>query len=197
MYTQDPIKEYRSRNRGMYDDVDQRTQESHTTVQDLRLMEENSYLDRIMEGQHGSRFMRFDLSSKTLEVYDYDKEKEFDPEKSLGVSAFKKEMKPHYESKVSIRYGNSPKIMLDKMSQGIADRIEINTIRAEIIVFGDSMLRSGQCLNVNLPIWNQDQQEIGDRLTGKFLMSEIHHQITHEEKYIQTIMIQKEAYEDL
>jgi hypothetical protein len=197
LYKQDPVTEYRSRNRGMHDKVDQRVQESHNTIQDLRLMEENSYLDRMVEGQHGAKFMRFDLNSKSVETFNYDKSSEYDNNKSLGAIAFKKELDVSYDNKTTIRYGNSPKTLLDKMAIGISSHIELDTIRAELIVFGDSTLRAGNCLIANLPIWNKDQDKVTDMLSGKFLITSIHHQLHHDEKYLQTMMIQKEAYEEL
>lgn len=197
LYTQEPVKEYKSRNKGMYDDPDQRVQESFNTIQDLKLMEENSYLDRMMEGQHGTSFNRFDLFSKRISVFEYDKEKFYDDQKSLGSVAHKKELDVSYQNRNTLRYGNNSNILLQGISKNVMSKIEASTIRVEITVFGDSFIRCGQTVVANLPIWNQDQQEVTDMISGKFLISEIHHQLNNEEKYMQTIMLQKEAYETL
>ena len=197
LYQQDPVREYRSRPAGMSDDEQQRVQEAHGTVQDIKVMEENSYLDRIMEGQHGTTSHRFDLFSKQLETYEYDKQSEFRKSKSLGANAYKKDIEASYEDRVAIRYDNNPTVQLPTIAKGIQQKVEINTIRVEITVFGDSIMRCGTCVDAYLPIWNKDQDQVTDMLTGKFLVSEIHHQLNNEEKYLQTIMLQKDAYENL
>lgn len=197
LYQQDTVSEYKSRNKGLYDDVDQRAQEAFSNIQDLKLLEENSYLDRLMEGQHGATFQRFDLFSKRMETFQYDRKKEYDELKSLGRYPFKKDIDVSYENKNNLKFGNDSNLILNELSKSHNSKIEVNMIRAELTIFGDSTLRCGQCVDINLPIWNQDQEETGDRISGKFLISNIHHQITHQEKYFQTIMIQKEAYEDL
>lgn len=197
LYKQEAVTEYKSRNKGLYDDTDQRAQEAFTNIQDIRVMEENSYLDRLMEGQHGAKFTRFDLKSKKLTTFDYAKQEQYDQEKSLGQLPFKKDLETSYQNKVSIRYGHDPKTILKDMSNGIMNKIELNTIRVELVLFGDSLLRCGLCVNANLPIWNKDQDKVTDMLTGKFLITELHHQFTMEETYMQTLMIQKEAYENL
>jgi hypothetical protein len=197
LYQQESVSEYKSRNKGLYDDVDQRAQEAFSNIQDLKLLEENSYLDRLMEGQHGATFHKFDLFTKTMSSFKYDRSKEYDETKSLGQYPFKKDIDVSLENKTSLAYGQNSKLLHSEISKGLNSKIELNMIRAELTIFGDSFLRCGQCVDINLPIWNKDQEETGDRLSGKFLISNIHHQISQQEKYTQTIMIQKEAYEDL
>lgn len=197
MYNKDPIRYYKSRNSGLYDVEQQRVQESYNNIQDFRIMNENSYIDRMLEGQHGASFCRLDLFSKQYEVFEYDKEQFYDKTKSLGELAHKKDLDISYENRTSLRYGIDPQTDFPSMSQGIMSKIELNTIRCEITIFGDSLLTCGEVVFVNLPIWNKDQADVTDMLTGNFLMTNIHHQLTQDNKFIQNIMIQKEAYEPL
>lgn len=197
LYTKNSVRSYRSRNRGLYDDETQRTQEAHGTIQHIKFLEENSYLDRIMEGQHGATFMRFDLYSKSIENFEYDKKTYYNKQKSLGAEPYKKELDVSYQDRMSIRYGNNSNIHLDGIAKGIEQKIEIDTVRFEISVYGDSFLKCGECIDVTIPNWNKDQSQIGDIVSGKFLMSDIHHQLINHNHYMQTIMIQKESYEQL
>jgi hypothetical protein len=197
LYKQDPVREYISRNKGIHENIDQRVQQAHSTIQDIRMLDENSYLDRISEGQHGSTALRYDLYSKSMERYEYNKEKNFDPEKSIGTKAFKKPMEVSCDSKIALRYDNKSPVALSTMQRNVMSKVELDTIRVEIVVFGDSTLRAGVCLLANLPIWNKDQRSVTDTLSGKFLISEIHHKLTNDDQYLQTMMLQKNAYEDL
>jgi hypothetical protein len=194
LYAQEPVIEYKSRNRGMFDNVDQRAEESANTFQDVKILDENSYLDRIMEGQHGVTSYRFDLFSKSLSKTEYDKAKFYNRAKSLGESPYKKELETSYESKGSIVNTSNSPISLDQKTKQKMQRIEISTMRAEVSVFGDSSIRAGVTCIANLPVWNKDQEQTPQTSSGKYLITYVHHQLLSD-KYMQTLMIQKDSYE--
>lgn len=196
LYQQEPVIEYKSRNRGMFDNVDKRFEESANTIQDLKVLDENSYLDRIMEGQHGITNYRFDLFSKEYTNVEYDKAKFFKKRKSLGDSAYKKELEASYTSRGNIGFVNDSLISLQDRTKGSMQKIEISTLRTEISVFGDSSIRCGQTCIANLPKWNKDQEQTPDASTGKYLITHVHHQLNGD-KYLQMLMLQKDSYETL
>ena len=194
LYQQEPKVEYFYKISGAFDDVKQKAVESFRSIQDVQNMEENSYLDRLMEGQHGLTANRFDLLSKDYESFNYKKSDFYNSERSLGSIPEKKSVPNSNESLVSIRYENDPSLLLSGITVSRMSKIEINTIRANIVVFGDSAIRVGEVCKATLPNWNVEQKDLKNSIDGRFLICDIHHTISSTE-YTQTMMIQKEAYE--
>lgn len=197
LYSSESIYEYTSKPKGMHKDTKNRVQDAHKNIQQIKILEENSYMDRMIEGLHGASFYRLDLLNKEYTVFNYDKEKFFDSSKSLGKYAYKKELDTVYENKFSMRYDNGSTLPLDVIAKSLQSKIEISTIRAEMSIFGNSILRCGKCIDLTLPNWNKDQDEVNDKISGKFLMGDIHHQLVKDNQYSQTIMLYKDAYEEL
>lgn len=197
LYKDDSIYEYTSKPKGMNKDPNKRIEDAHKNIQNIRILEENSYMDRMIEGLHGSTFSRFDLLTKEYNKFEYDKDSNFDESKSLGKYPHKKELQTSYQNKSNMRYDSNSTLPLESIAIGLQSIIEISTIRVEISIFGNSVLRCGKCIDLNLPVWNKDQDLITDRISGKFLMGDIHHQLIKDDTYTQTLMLYKDSYGDL
>lgn len=193
LYTQPAIIDYAYGGRGAYKDVKQAVPESNNTIQSFKLMEENSLMDRVMEGQHGSTTFEVNLLKKKVKDYIYNKESEFEPSKSLGDLAVKRSIPMSPNASMSIGYNLDPKFNLPDLVKSDALKVEVDTIRAEMAVFGDSFVRVGMTCDVRVPNWNMDQGAVKTMIDGKFLIASIHH-VLNNTNYVQSMMIQKDGY---
>lgn len=200
LYRQEPVASYYYAAAGVFDDIDKKHEESFEKIQGISIMDDNSYVDRIMDGLHGSRHVMFDLVTKTLldgQNTVYDKESWYDPSKSLGFVP----VKQHVERKddcVYMSYGAGVEDLMshrDKIDSKMK-RIELETFKCEIEVFGDSGIKVGDVLNCYIPNLNIDQENIKNEFSGNMLITAIHHELIPT-RYMQTIMVQKDSYEDL
>tara|TARA_B100000929_G_scaffold290599_1_gene284826 strand:- start:12053 stop:13246 length:1194 start_codon:yes stop_codon:yes gene_type:complete len=190
---QEPVKDYFYRNRGVFKEIDQKEVESFNSIQELEVLEENSLLDRTMEGIHGKTSVQFDLFSKEATKVEYDKEGSWNSEKSLSEVPHKNEVDVSYESRVRLGVNNNSSLNQRKAVSSVMKLIELSTIRVKIVVFGDSTIRVGQACNVTLPNWNQEQQEVKNKIDGKYLIGQIHHNLSNT-KMTQTMMLFKDGY---
>lgn len=193
LYQQEPVRSLTYKNAGIYKDADQKVIESFDGIQDIVVLEENSYLDRIMDGLHGLTAYRFDIQSKSYQKVEYDKEKFFKRNKSLSDIPHKKSVDGDYQSLISMRYSVGLNIPLKNTVNSRMKKIEMETVRVEITIFGDSTICCGQTVDVRLPNWNIDQANLKNSIDGKYLMGQMHHQFTST-KYMQTIMLYKDGY---
>ena len=194
LYQQEPSAQYHYRTKGVYDDVSQRFVEAFSNIQDITVMEENSYLDRLMEGQHGLSSIRFDLFNKQISKLEYNKERFFDRTKSLGDLAYKKEVETSNDDLTIMSYSNDNQFDQQRNVISRMRRVEIETFRAKVIIMGDSSLRVGNTCLCYIPNWNTSQHNLKSMIGEKFLITEIHHMLT-QTTYQQTMMIQKESYD--
>jgi len=194
LYQQDPVTAFYYRNTGVYKDIKQKNVESFNAIQDFEVLEEASFLDRVRDGQHGSQHLYLDLFAKKMVTKTFDRDQQFDPTKSLGDQASKKPLtNPKYTDRWFIEYVASDIDVRSKGYLSMMGRMVADTFNARIVTYGDSSLAAGQTCSVQLPNWNQDQENVKSSATGKFLMSEIKHTLSNKD-YYQTIMIQKDAF---
>lgn len=191
LFKGEPVREYYYRNAGMFNEVSQRVNESFGAIQDIAFLEENSYLDRIVEGQHGVTSEKFDLGSKEIRKAEYDRTK---GSVGLATQRVRRNIEPSYQSKSKIRLGFDSVIPEMDYTKNKMVLTELNTIRFQITVFGDSSIKAGDVCVATIPNWNQDQDEVKGDVSGKFLIGSIHHALSPT-TYMQTILIQKEGYE--
>lgn len=194
LYQQEPITEYTYRNAGYYEDVKNRAAEQFNSIQEIKILEENSLLDRVMDGLHGSKHMYFDLLSKKPTVVDYSKSEYYEKSKSLGALADKKEVDSG-DDVLFMNYNNNVQDIAQTRTLNKMRKLESETFKTEITVFGDSTIRAGMVVYVTIPNWNSDQLNIRSVYSGNMLIGSIRHTIT-QKHYAQSIMLQKESYED-
>ena len=200
LYRQEPVASYYYGAAGVFEDIDKKHEESFEKIQAINIMDDNSFTDRLLDGLHGSRHVMFDLVTKTLmdgQDVVYDKESWFDPSKSLGNISVKQKIDKKDDC-VFISYGSGVQDLLshkDRIDSRMK-RIELETFKCEIEVFGDSRTKVGDVLNCYIPNLNMDQENIKNEFSGNMLITSIHHELIPT-RYMQTIMIQKDSYEDL
>lgn len=194
LYQQEPVARYMNRLAGVYDDVKERSIEQFESIQGIEYLEENSLLDRLNDGLHGSDHVYFDLVTKQTIQHHYRKSDVYDRTKSLGEIPDKKEIADGHDiinlGYVADNLAQTPYVVDSKMKL-----IEAGTFRANIMVFGDSKLKAGDVLEVYLPRLYVDQENKRNVFEGKVLISAIRHTITPDE-YIQEIEIIKDAYNE-
>lgn len=193
LYKQDPVRSLTYKGAGIHKEVEQKVVESFDGIQDIIILEENSYLDRIMDGVHGMTAYRYDMFSKEYKKVEYDKESFFSRDKSLSDLAHKKELEGNYQAVTTMKYNIGMNIPLKNTVNSRMKRIEMETNRVQVSIFGDSTIQCGQVANVKLPNWNVDQSNLKNSVDGDYLMGQIHHQLTST-KYMQTIMLYKDGY---
>ena len=194
LYQQEPVAKYTSRLGGIYEDVQQRVQESFETIQSIKFYEENSFLDRINDGIHGSKHTYFDIVKKQIITHEYEKDLFYNKEKSLGSIANKKKMKKGDD--VTLLSYTSDKIELTEFDMiNRMKHIESKMFSAEISVFGDSKLKAGDVISVYFPRNQADQTSLDNVFDGEVLIFSIRHTFTRDQ-YVQEIEIVKDAYSD-
>lgn len=194
LYQQEPIARYRTRLAGQYDDVSQRVQEQFESVQDITYNEENSFLDRIVDGLHGSNHHYFDIVTKEIVNNRYVKNEQFDRNKSLGQNPDKKDLGAG-DDVTFLNYSSDNLMLSMDEVNNMMKKIESETFKAEITVFGDSTLKVGDVLEVYFPRLNENQDSISTVYEGKVLIDSIRHTITAT-KYIQEIGVRKDSYNE-
>ncbi len=194
LYQQQPVARYTNRLAGHYDDVKQRAIEQFESIQDIKYYEENSLLDRLNDGLHGSEHVYFDIVNKQLVTHHYRKSDKFDKLKSLGEIPDKKDIPDGHD----VMYMNYVADTLNRTPFHMETRmklVESTMFKAFITVFGDSRLKAGDVLEVYFPRLqvDQDQKNIYE---GKVLISAIRHTFTPDQ-YMQEIEIIKDAYNEI
>lgn len=198
LYQQEPVASYKYALAGAYNNVNNKNEESFENIQDIRVKNENSLSDKIMDGLYGSKHCIFDLMTKTF-INDstvlYNKDEWYNKEKSLGKYPSRKKQEQR-EDIIKMSYGSGVDDLVlhrDRINSEMK-RIELELCTAEILVFGDSKLKVGDVIECFLPNLNMDQDNIESPFSGKFLITAIKHMIMPE-TYTQTIQVQKDAYE--
>lgn len=195
MYQRDIVASYTNRQAGVYEETSQRNIEQFESIQGINIDEENSFMDRMMDGIHGSNFGHFNLMTKTFTNFHYRKNDDFDPSKSLGSIPDKKFVDDGNDTQ-SIAYESSDPLIWFDEARGIMKLIESETFRAKVSVFGDSNLKSGDLIRLSVPNWNVDQENVKTGFDGSVLISSIRHTITPK-TYAQVLGVRKDAYEEL
>lgn len=194
LYKQEPVTEFINRDAGIFKDAKQHTVERFNAIQNIEFAESNnSYVERIARGSHGSRWYGLDLLSKQITVVDQHREKSFDSGRSLGsVPHMLNEIESSVDGLHVLNVGVGENIQTK--SSNILSRENIFTFRAMITTNGDSSLKVGDVVLVNLPQWNTARGEVSKPKAGRFLMTEIKH-VLNKRSYIQLITIQKDGYD--
>ncbi len=196
LYKKEPVTEYIYRNRGVYEDVTQKDVEIFNSIQDVRFLEDGSFMDRIRDGQHGSTFSNLNIISKTYSSYNYSKDNEFNTEKSIATSSGLADLtNPKYED---IQIHSQKVITPKQFDMSVKNRMQMKeseNIRADIVVFGDSSIHVGETCVATLPSYNSNHVTDKNRISGKFLISEIKH-LFNAKTYRQVIRLEKDGYED-
>lgn len=200
LFKSEPVATYYYGVGSVFQNVYNRHEESFEKIQSVNFIDDNSFIDRIMDGIHGSKHIMYDLFTKTLlqgKEVDYDKSSWFKDDKSLGKYP-NKNIVGVGDDAISLIYGTSvDDLLFHKNSiESKMKRIELETFKCEIEVFGDSNLKCGDVINCYIPNLNLDQNNIKNEFSGKVLITGINHMITSN-KYHQSILIQKDAYEDI
>lgn len=193
LYQQDPVAIYSNRPAGVYNDVEDRFVEQFNSIQAIEINEENSLLDRIMDGLHGSDNVYYDILNKTLANKHYRKNESFDPNKSLGELPDKKFIEDGEDiMRLTFLSGDAEQYTWEVES--MMKKIESETFKAKLSVFGDSNIKVGDVIEVSIPEWNQFE-DLKSPFEGKVLISAIRHTLT-KTTYSQVFNIQKDSYED-
>lgn len=192
MYQKDPVARYYSAHHGMYDDVKNRVAETFERVQKVIFDEENSLLDRMHDGTHGSDHVFFDLVTKQVVNHHYRKEDYYLETASLGDTPHKKTIDPGTDITFLSYVNNTIDSTIDDVISRMA-KIQSETFRAYITVFGDSALKAGNVLDVYLPRLNTAPEEMTSVFEGKVLIAALRHTIT-KDMYMQEIEIVKDSY---
>lgn len=195
LYQQQPVARYTNRLGGYYDDVKQRAIEQFESIQDIKYYEENSLLDRINDGLHGSDHVYFDIVTKQVITHHYNQADQFDKNKSLGEIADKKPIADGNDI-INIGYVSDTLNRTSFETQSKMKLIEAYKFRCEITVFGDSRLKAGDVIEVYFPRLYVGQEELRNIYEGKVLISSIRHTITPDQ-YMQEIELIKDAYNDI
>lgn len=200
LYTQQPVAAYSYQNASTYMNVDDRHEEQFESIQAIQMMDENSFMDRVMDGLHGSSHYHFDLVSKEyLDGSDvhYSKAEWYNPSKSLGEKADMHAIDPSLDV-VYLTYGGGPdsKMMHRDAIESRMKRREAEMFKANITVFGDSKIRCGDVVDVFIPNLNIDQENLKSVYSGKVLIGAVRHAFT-QSQYLQTFLIQKDAYMEI
>lgn len=194
LYQQDPVAEYTNTQAGVYKDVKQRAQEQFESYQSIEINEENSFLDRLMDGVHGSNHAFFDIVNKTFVNYHYKKNERFDDTKSLGSMPDKKPVGNGQDTQSIVYHSDQSELTLNEV-QGYMKKKESETFKALVSVFGDSTLVAGDVIYLVVPNWNVDQENVKTMFQGKVLIDSIRHTLT-KDQYTQTLGVRKDSYDE-
>ncbi len=200
LYAQEPAASYSYQSAGVYIDVENRNEEQFESIQAIEMFDENSLVDRVMDGLHGSLHYHFDLMTKEyLDGADvrYSKAEWYDRSKSLGEKPDLHPIEPSNDV-VYLTYGASEesKLMHHDAIDSRMKRREAVMFKANITVFGDSKIRCGDVVEVFIPNLNIDQENIKSAYSGRVLIGAVRHAFT-QSQYLQTFLIQKDAYMEI
>lgn len=195
LYKQEPVVKYRPQSSGIVSNTTVMYEEQFETYQDFHLLEENSVLDRIQDGLHGSDNYAFDIfSKKYVDTFKYDKTSWFDTSKSLGRESDKQDI-PVEDDYVKLDFfSNKDQLALQK--DFIDNRMktrESDIIKARITVFGDSLLKASDVIYAVIPRWNLDHENLPTTIDGNYLIKKINHRLTQTE-YTQVLSIARDSY---
>ena len=197
LYTQDPIVKYRAQSAGITSDIKYIYEEQFESYHDFELLEENSVLDRIEDGMHGSDNYAFDMfTKKYVDEIKYDKKGWYDPSKSLGYEPDKRDIAIE-DDHVKLEVFNKNQHLTfhkDYVDNRMKAR-ESEVLKARITVMGDSILKAGHVIFAILPRWNYDHENLPTTLDENFLIKKIWHRLTQTE-YTQVLSITKDAYNE-
>lgn len=194
MYQREPVASYSNTQSGVYRDVKKRFEEQFESYQDIEIFEENSLLDRLMDGLHGSNHGFFDLKEKSFTNFTYRKNERFDPQKSLGEIPDKKFIEGGQDTQ-SIKYYSDFTQQFFTEVDSLMKRKESETFKAKVSVFGDSSLKAGDVIYLVVPNWNTDQENIKTMFQGNVLIGSIRHTLTRDH-YTQALGVMKDSYEE-
>lgn len=196
LYKNDPVTEYSYIPSGMEQDVGDRHNVRFNAIQDIRSIEDGDVLARIRDGQHGSTWDYFDIYHKQLYTYYYDKEKQWQADKSLGTKPTKGVMtNTRYSDNTMFAVINDSKsIPLNKYHIGQMSKLEAQTITHKIITYGDSGIKVGDTCLINLPDNQVSDSDGQTSYAGKYLIYAIKH-VFNKSSYKQSIEIVKDSYE--
>lgn len=197
LYQQEVLANYGSRSAGVSQDINNRFAEQFESIQDIKIYEENSYMDRLNDGIHGSDHYYFDIFNKRYyDNYTYNRNNEYNSNRSLGESSSKLDVDMSHDI-TFLTFGSSEQETANykAFSQSRMRLRESDMFRAEMTVMGDSKLKCGAILDVVFPNWNQDQENVGTLFDGKVFIKKINHMLT-QSQYMQVLMVSKDAYNE-
>lgn len=198
LYKGEVVASYGKKNAGVHEKNLTKYDEQFESYHDIQMREENSLLDRVNDGIHGSRHLGFDLITKEYKDDDgetwYNKNEWFSGGLGSNADLIPVEKK---DDKIFLTYlydevdkTNHKNYIESKMKNRESDMF-----RANITVMGDSKLKCGDILDVLIPNWNLDQEELPTVYDGKVIIKKIWHMVTQTE-YIQVIQINKDSYSE-
>jgi len=194
MYQREPVAAYSNTQAGIYEDVKKRFEEQFESYQDIEIYEENSFMDRLMDGLHGSNHGFFDLINKTFTNFTYRKNERFDPSKSLGDRPDKKFVDGGQDIQ-TIKYYSGYTEQFFSEVDSLMKRKESETFKAKVSVFGDSAMKAGDVIFLAVPNWNTDQENVKTMFQGNVLIGSIRHTLT-KDHYTQALGVMKDSYEE-
>lgn len=197
LYRLEPVLSYNTNSSRIYENVDNRMAESFESIQDIRILEDNSYLDSVNDGMFGSKHIIVDLLNKDFSETSFSLENEYNREKSLGNFPVLNSLPPG-DDVVFMRYGSGQEDV-DNNSVFVRSKMVLrrsDLFRAEINVFGDSSISIGSLLDITFPSLSSSQEEIRNMFDGPVLIKKIHHFLTPN-RYLQIMQVNKDAYGEL
>jgi hypothetical protein len=191
LYQQSPVTEFFYKPETVFTNVDQRNSESFQAIQKIEVISEDSYYNRLTDGQKGTVDCYYDMLNKKYYNQTYSRSSEFSRRRSLGKTLLDtEEQETHYNFRIGNSYIEDQYSYKNKLAV-----LNSDTFVANISVFGDNNLTVGQCITVNLPpkISNSVSENM---YSGKFLITGIKH-LLNKKTYTQVITISKDTVEEL
>lgn len=196
LYQQQPVASYGTKSAHTYENVSNRYAEQFESIQNVKILEENSLMDSVNDGMYGSSHQLFDILNKTYTEDVYSVNEQFDPEKSLGYTPTVRPFETKNDQ-IFLRYDNNN---TDNVNNRTYSRTKMvlrrsDLFRAEITLFGDSSISVGNIISVTFPTWVTDQENIGTMFDGEVLIKKICHYLTPNQ-YLQVMQVNKDAYNE-
>lgn len=199
LYKTDPVVEYAYKNSSMFDNPNNRAEESFNTYQDFELMPPTNYMQKTMDGEYGSSWAVFSTYTNTLNIIEYGASQDYDSTKSLGVGPQLSTLTMFHNplNKLSIDYATDSETKFYARIKNTMTKLRSSTVVVSIGLFGDSTIRAGNVCKATIPNWSMtadSDSEPKDYISGKFLIAEIKHMFK-QNLYTQRMKLVKDAYE--
>lgn len=196
LYKQSPTMVYKHKNAGIHENTKQREAEAFNAIQEYDILERPSAMSDTVHGLIGGTWTGFSLFEKKTVKTVYNPNKDYDPLKSLGKKLEDSRLDNSDDSYIHIDYANvygQPDISRIKTNIAL---LRSQSYQVRIVVNGNSAHKAGDVLDVTVPLWSRhdDTRSEIDKLSGKFLITEIRH-VLKNDIYTQHIKIIKDATE--
>lgn len=196
LYSQEPVADYVYKDSPVYNKVTNATEEMFNVIQDIDQNASNKRIDDIGDGQKGSSYGYLDLMSKSMSIYTYNTNQS---RVSLGKyqTTLNGDLNSSYSDKIEIKYSLEAKQSSPYAHQNKLKLLKSNAHSLNIGIHGNSMLRCGTVVNINVPVnaMYSDGEQM-DIYSGKYLIADIKH-ILRPGSYAQRLLVIKDSFEEV